>query len=121
MKKNTQLSILSILFIIIIAVTLRQAFRLRSEFKNVKRPTKESRQLGEMSTHKWITVKKMSIKYKVNEEEIFKTLDITPQKGDENLTLKELKEKYNKSQEEMKANIKKIIENHRDTKVKKHE
>ena len=62
MRKNVKIFILSILIIITTFIIIRQSTILYLEFKNINIPTKENRQIGNMSTHKWITVKKLSEK-----------------------------------------------------------
>ncbi len=113
MKKNVRISILSVFIIITTFIIIRQSTIIYLEFKNINIPNKENRQIGDMSTHKWITVKKLSKRYNISEEDIFKTLEITPSSGDENLYVKDLADKYNKTPEEMKINLKKIIENNK--------
>jgi Mor family transcriptional regulator len=121
MKKNSKTSILSILIIIITFITIRQSMLLHKGFKNIKIPNKESRQLGNMSIYEWLTVKKISGKYNISEQEIFKILEITPHSGDENMSIVELTKKYNKTPEEMKKNLRKVIKNPKDSEGKKHE
>ncbi|MEY8000702.1 hypothetical protein AB8U03_10910 [Clostridium sp. Mt-5] len=119
--KNLKISILSILIIIITFIITRQFLILHAGFKNIEIPTKESRQFGNMSTYKWLTVKKLSHKYNISQQEIFKVLEIIPHKDDENTPIIELMKKYNKTPEEMKKNLRKIIENHRNLEGKKYE
>jgi CRISPR/Cas system CMR subunit Cmr6 (Cas7 group RAMP superfamily) len=119
MRKNVKTIVLSILIIITTFLIIRRATIIYLEFKNINLPTKESRQIGNMSTHKWLTVKKISQKNNISEDEIFKTLEIIPQVGDENLNVEELGKKYNKTSKELKDNLKKIIENSKDTKNSK--
>ncbi|WPC39414.1 hypothetical protein [Clostridium sp. JS66] len=121
MTNKSKVSILSILIIIIIFITIRQSIMLHRGIKKIKIPNKESRQLGNMSTYKWLTVKKISHIYNINEQEIFKLLEITPQSGDENISIVELTKKYNKTPEEMKKNLRKVIKNPKDSEGKKHE
>jgi len=109
--KNLKTLILSILIIIITFIIIKRSTILYLEFKNINLPTKENRQIGNMSTHKWITVKKLSEKINISEDEIFKGLEIIPQVGDENLNVEKLGKKYNKTPKELKDNLKKIIEN----------
>jgi hypothetical protein len=113
MKKNVKALILSILIIITMFLIIKRSTILFLEFKNIHLPTKESRQIGNMSTHKWITIKKLSQKINISESEIFKTLEIVPQNGDENLCIEELAKKYNKTPKELQDNLKKIIENNK--------
>ncbi|MBU3113535.1 hypothetical protein [Clostridium lacusfryxellense] len=110
MKKNVRISILSIFIVITIFIIIRQSTIIYFQIKNINIPNKENRQIRDMSTHKWITVKKLSKRYNMAEEAIFKTLEITPSSGDENLYVKDLADKYNKTPDEMKINLKKIIE-----------
>lgn len=113
MNKNAKISILSILIIIITLIIVKQSIVLHTGFKNIHIPTKESRQLGNMSTYKWLTVKKISNKYNISEQEIFKAIEINPQSGDENVPIMKLMKKYNKTSEEMKKNLKRVIRKHR--------
>jgi|GEM_PF-1108798 len=110
MKKNIRVTILSIFIVITIFIIIKQSTIIYFQIKNINLPNKESRQIGNMSTHKWITVKKIAEKYNISEDTIFKTLEIIPVIGDENLYIKDLEKKYNKTPEEMKNNLKKIIE-----------
>lgn len=119
MKKKIILSILFVLIILITLFILQTSVGLHKDVKNVKMPTKESRHLGEMSTYKWITVKKLSKKYDISEEEIFKTFEIVPEPGDENIPIKNLSQKYDISLETMKNNLSKIIGPDKEPKGKK--
>lgn len=110
MRRNVKTGILSVLIIIITFLIIRRSTIIYLEFKNINLPTKESRQIGDMSIHKWITVKKISQKNNISEDEIFKALEIIPQKGDENLCIEELGEKYNKTSKGLKDNLKKVLE-----------
>lgn len=52
---------------------------------------------------------KISKRHNMSKEEIFKTFEISPQPGDENMDIRDLGRKYNKSLDEMKKNLSKII------------
>lgn len=119
--KNLKINMLSLLIVIITFIITRQFLILNAGFKNIEIPTKQSRQLGNMSTHKWLTVKKLSHKYNISEQDIFEALQIIPHKGDENIPVIELTKKYNKTQEEMKKNLKKVIKNRRNLEGKNYE
>lgn len=119
MWKNVKISILAILIIIITFIIIRQSQMIHTGFKNIEIPTKENREFGNMSTYKWLTVKKLSQKYDMSEHDIFKALKIIPHKGDENIPIRELAKKHNKNPEEVRNDLKKIIENHRNVKGKK--
>ncbi|MGH4139765.1 hypothetical protein [Clostridium sp.] len=111
MRKNLKTGILSVFIIIITFLVIRRFTLIYLEFKNINLPTKQSRQIGDMSIHKWMTVKKLSEKNNISEDSIFKALEIIPQSGDENLNIEELGKKYNKTSNELKDNLKRIIEN----------
>lgn len=121
MKKNVKAFILSVLIIVIVFIIVRRSAILYLDFKNIKLPTKENRQIGNMSIYKWINVKQLSEKNKISEENIFKGLEIIPQNGDENLCTEELGKKYNKTSKELRDNLKKIIEKDKGIEGNKHE
>lgn len=121
MKKNLQKSILAILIIVISFLMIKKFLTIHEEFKNVKPPTKENRQLGNMSSYKILTVKKLSTKFNISEQDIFKELNINPEEGDENMPIMELAKKYNKTQEEINEYLKKIIPDNKHTEGKKNE
>lgn len=58
MRKKILLSILSVFIIAISLFIIKISVGLHKEVKNFKIPTKETRHLGDMSTYKWITVKR---------------------------------------------------------------
>jgi hypothetical protein len=121
MKKNAKAFILSALIIVIVFIIVRRSTILYLDFKTINLPTKESRQIGNMSIYKWITVKQLSEKNNISEEVIFSGLEIIPQNGDENLCIEELGGKYDKSSKELRDNLKKIIENDKGIEGNKHE
>lgn len=121
MKKREKLSILAILIIIVAILITKQFLLLRKEIKTIKHPTIENRQLGNMSVYKWITVKDLAVRHNVREEDIFKTLEIKPEKGDENMPIRELLKKYNKDPQQIKNNLRKIIKTHRNIEGKSYE
>lgn len=110
MRKNVKQFILPILIVVTLIIIISRSAILYLEFKNIHIPTKESRQVGNMSIHKWITVKKISEKNNISDEDIFKVLEIVPENGDENLCIEELGKKYDKTSQDLKDNLKKIIE-----------
>lgn len=121
MNRKEKLSILSILIIIIISLMTRQSLLMHKEIKNIKRPTVENRQFGNMSVYRWITVKDLSIKHNLKVEDIFKALQIKPEKGDENIPIGELSKKYNKTPKQMRDNLKKIVPKRKNIKGKRYE
>lgn len=111
MKKNLKKSILAILIIVISLLLVRKFLLIHTEFKNIKPPTKENRQLGNMSSNKILTVKKLSAKFEISEDAIFKAIGIEPQEGDENMPIMELAKKYDKTPEEINNSLKEILPN----------
>lgn len=109
MNRKEKLSVLSVLIIIILILMTRQSLVMRKEIKNIKPPTAQSRQFGNMSVYKWITVRDLAIKHNLKVDDIFKALQIKPEKDDENIPIGELAKKYNKTPEQMRENLKKII------------
>lgn len=109
MNKKEKLSMLGVLIIVILILLTRQSLLLHKEIKMVKKPTVESRQFGNMSVYKWITVRDLATKHNLKVNDIFKALQIKPEKGDENMPIGELSKKYNKTHEQMRDNLKKII------------
>ena len=109
MTKKIRISILVVLTIIATFVLVHQSIGLHSEIKKVKFPTKQNRDIGNMDTAKWISVQKLSQKFNISEQDIFKCLGIVPQKGDDSISIAELGKKYNKPLEEIKINLMKIL------------
>ena len=119
MKKGFKISVLSILIIIITFITIKQSIMLHRGLRNIRFPTRESRQLGNMSTYTWITVRKLSRRFNVSEADIFKDFNIIPENGDENIPIDKLRRKYNKTPQEIKDGLRKIIQKHISTEGKK--
>lgn len=109
MPKKTRISILIVLTIITAFTLVHQSIGLKSEIKKIKLPTKENRLVGSMSTYKWISVKKLSRKFNISEQDIFKDLEIVSQKGDENLSITALAKKYNKTEQSIKNALRKLL------------
>ncbi|WP_234121978.1 hypothetical protein [Clostridium hydrogenum] len=113
MNRKEKLSILSILIIIILILMTRQSVQLHRQIKKIKRPTIENRQFGNMSVYKWVTVRDLAKRHNLKEENIFKALEIKPEKGDENMPMGELAKKYNKTPQQIETDLKKIIKKHK--------
>ena len=109
MSKKVKISILIVLTIIATFALVHQTIGLHSEIKKVKFPTKQNRDIGNMDTARFISVRKLSRRFNISEEDIFKNLGIVPQKGDESISIADLGKKYNKTLEEMKNNLIKIL------------
>ncbi|KOF55757.1 MULTISPECIES: hypothetical protein [Clostridium] len=115
MNRKEKLSVLSILIIIMIILITRQSLLLHREIRNIKPPTMENRQFGNMSIYKWMTVKRLAKKHNIKEENIFKALEIKPEKGDEDMPIWKLSKKYNKNPQQIEENLMKIISRHKPT------
>lgn len=118
MIKNKKRVTAIIIIVILIVVIIFQADNLKHNIRQISKPTIESRKLSRLGIYKVMTVKGLSKRYKVQQNEVFKLLEITPEKGDENLSLMELQKKYGKTHEEMKKNVKRLLE-HKNSKGKK--
>lgn len=109
MNRKEKLSILSVVIILIIILMTRQSLVMHKEIRNIKPPTAQNRQFGNMSVYKWITVRDLAIKHNLKVEDIFKALQIKPKNNDENIPIGELAKKYGKTPEQMRENLRKII------------
>lgn len=98
------------LFILLSASLALQSVRLYRTARGVRMPTPQSRQVSEFGIYNWITVTDLSQKFNLSEEIIFELLGIAPLPGDNKLSLRDLRLKYNKTPEEMKQGISKILE-----------
>lgn len=106
MKKVITLAVIGIL-IIIIGI---QGSAVHREVKQFRVPTKENRKISRLGTYKYMSVEDFVKRYNVTKEEVFKILRINPKPGDEKLTLDKLSKKYGKTQEEMRKNMKLVVE-----------
>jgi hypothetical protein len=106
MRQRWKLLLLTALIIILIALIARQSLHIYHNIRQVQSPTAHTRQDKLPSIHHWTTVKELAQKYKMSEHEVFTYLQITPQAGDEDLTLRALKNKYHKTQNQMQSYIK---------------
>lgn len=107
-NKKKLVAILVILGLCIVIVL--QGNAVNHNLRYVKKPTIQNRRLGNLGMYKWMTVSEIAKKHKVSENNVFKSLGITPKPGDEKLTLMDLRKKYGKSFLEMKKNLRKILQ-----------
>lgn len=110
MTSNKKKTFAIFVVIVLLMIIIIQGTILHRNFKQVHRPTKESRRLGNMGIYRWMTIDQISQKYGIEKSEVFAILNITPQPGDEKLDLRTLKIKYKKSTEEIKQGIHKILQ-----------
>ncbi len=115
MKERYKLIFLSLIMSVLILLVIKQSVYFYRGIKNLPLPNTYSRQHNEMSVDRWMTVSETAERYGLTEKEVFDYLQIIPEPGDENLTLRELKIKYQKTSEEMQKNLQQIINNARKT------
>ncbi|PKM76166.1 MAG: hypothetical protein CVU90_13755 [Firmicutes bacterium HGW-Firmicutes-15] len=111
MSQRWKLFLLTGLMIVMLVLIARQSLNIYQNIKQVHAPTPQTRQDKELQIHHWETIRELAQKCGMSEKEVFSYLQITPQPGDENLTLRALKNKYNKTQDEMESNLKILITN----------
>jgi hypothetical protein len=108
MSQRWKLFLLTALIIILIILTSKVSLNIYRNIKQVHAPTPQSRQDNKLRIHHWETVQDISRKHGISIAEVFSCLHIVPQAGDENLSLRALAKKYNKTQEEMQSILKKL-------------
>lgn len=113
MRQRWKLILLSIIIIVLSVLVVRHTLSVYYGFKGLSLPSPLSRQENSITIHRWMTVVEVAERYGLSQQEVFQLLQITPQAGDENLTLRELKDKYDKTSEEMQANVQRILDNAR--------
>lgn len=110
MKAKVEKTILIIILAILTGLIIWRVITLQSSTRSIKFPTTQSRKVSRYDMYRNVTVKDISARHKVSEKKIFEFLKITPVVGDENLSIGELREKYDISSQEMRENIKKLME-----------
>jgi len=73
----------------------------------------ESRQIGDLQIHRWMTVDEVASRCHVSEAQVFAVLKIDPVPGDEKLPLRALENKYHKTEEEMRKGLLILIDSSR--------
>lgn len=110
MAQRWKLIILSSIIVILSVLVVRHTLSVYYGFKGLSLPSAMSRQDNSITVHRWMTVVEVAERYGLTSQEVFEILQITPQFGDEKLTLRELKVKYNKTPEEMQSNVQRILD-----------
>jgi hypothetical protein len=113
MRGYFKIAFLVLLIVFLSLLTVKQSIKIFDRLKIIEMPTKQSRNLSELGIYNIMTVKELSLKYNLREEEIFKKLNIVPEQEDSLLTLKELRKKYKKTPEEFQRELKLIVETDR--------
>jgi len=102
----------TVIFIALLALLasliIIQGVRIHNNFQRVKSNFHESKQSTPL-TNKWMTVAEISKRYNLSDKAVFEALGISPEKGDEKLTLRVLRKKYNIPPDEMKDNLMQLI------------
>lgn len=104
---------LSLILIILVAIAVKVSLSFYHGMTGLPLPSPQSRQDNPITVHRWMTVSEVAERYGLSVQEVFDLLQIAPQAGDESLTLRELKTKYNKPPEVMQQNVQRILDNKR--------
>ena len=113
MKQRWKLVFLTIIMIILTLFAIKQSVLFYRELKGLPIPTSQTRLVNPLSVHRWMTVSEVAQKYGMTEAEVFEYLQIDAQPGDEKLTLRAAKIKFQKTPEQMQRNLQRIIDNAR--------
>ncbi|MEQ8236720.1 MAG: hypothetical protein ABRQ23_08090 [Syntrophomonadaceae bacterium] len=79
----------------------REAYYVYNDWRQSNLPAQEARDPWVRNTRYWMNPQEISRFYKMPLETVFSALGIQPVPGDENLTLRELAEKYNRSPDQV--------------------
>lgn len=110
MTHNKKKVIAIVIIVILAVVVVVQANNVNHDLRQMRKPTMQSRKLSKLGIYKIMTVNEICKRYKIQKIQVFEFLEITPSEGDENLSLMKLQKKYNKTPEEMKKNLRKLLE-----------
>ncbi|MEN6389819.1 MAG: hypothetical protein ABFD04_05335 [Syntrophomonas sp.] len=105
MKKPLKITLLLLIVILLVGALFWQSIQIRRLYKGMGKPGVESRELGNIHLHNWMTAEEVAQKYGIPVSQVFTVLNIEPQPGDEKLPLQQLKEKYHKSREDMRRGL----------------
>jgi len=121
MRQRWKMLILAGLMAVLLFLIAWQSIHIWRGIEQVHRPAPHSRQDGKLGVHHWNTVAEVAHNYGMSVDEVFNYLKIVAQPGDENLTLRALKDKYQKTSEEMQSNLDRLITDHKGRPEKPHE
>lgn len=105
MRKPFKITLLVVIAVLLTGALFWQSLQIRRLYKGVGKPGVESRELGELHLHNWMTPEEVAQKYDIPVSQVFKALSIEAQPGDEKLPLQQLKEKYHKSREDIRRGL----------------
>lgn len=113
-KISKRIKLISVFLIaaILLFLTAMQAVRLYHSFGRVKMPTEQSRKLSESGIYNSMTPEQLAAKFSIPQDQVFMLFGISPEPGDEKLSLRTLRKKYNKTPEEMLNALKKMSRRH---------
>jgi len=121
MSQRWKLLILTGLMAVLLFLIAWQSIHIWRGIEQVHRPTPQSRQDGKLGIHHWNTVAEVARNYSLSVDEVFTYLKIVPEPGDENLTLRTLKDKYHKTSEEMQSNLDRLTTDHKEKPARPYE
>jgi len=110
MNRKGRLIILACVAVVLGFFIYKQSFDLYHHARELHRPKLETREIGDMHVHSWMTPKEVAARYHVPVKQVFKALNIKPAPGDDNMTLRSLKEKYHLSKEELQKALHSLID-----------
>ena len=110
MNRKGRLIILACVAIVLGFFVYKQSFDLYHNIRELHRPNLESREIDKMHVHSWMTPKEVAARYHVPVKQVFQALHIKPAPGDENMTLRSLKNKYHLSKEALQKALPSLID-----------
>lgn len=105
MKKPVKITLLVVVAVLLTGALFWQSIQIRRLYKGVGKPSMESRELGDLHIHNWMTPEEVAQKLGIPVSQVFNALNIEPQPGDEKLPFHKLKVKYHKSREDMRRGL----------------
>ena len=110
MNRKGRLIILACVAIVLGFFVYKQSFDLYHNIRELHRPNLESREIDKMHVHSWMTPKEVAARYHVPVKQVFQALHIKPAPGDENMTLRSLKNKYHLSKEALQKALHSLVD-----------
>lgn len=109
MSRRLKLFLLIGLTVVLVAGVIIQTKLLFKSIHQVGPPMPRSRYSDVVQPQMWMTVSDLSRHCKLPETEIFQVLQISPVPGDEQLSLRSLGRKYDKSPAELQQAVKELV------------
>lgn len=111
-KKKYLIVILVAASLLIGALLVRQTIGFYHGIRQVHIPSSEKRSDRRPGIHSWMNTSEIAKNLGITEAEVFTALEITPQPGDEKLSLRALRDKYNIPQNEMQKRMQRLVVSH---------